>query len=158
MFKSHGNFKGGNFQGKVTYVDDNGKCSIEYDDGDTEVITVAEVSQWMKKLPKPPPPPPGNNPAANERSKKPTTTCIKYIGAELITWGSAGRSKSKYRSRIRIENKMISLGMFDTAKEAALRYDKEAILQGRTLSRLNFPELAPKNYNPQQKLRHQNTR
>jgi len=49
-FKPHGNFKGGDFQGKVTYVDEYGLCSIEYEDGDTEVITVTEVEECIKKF------------------------------------------------------------------------------------------------------------
>jgi hypothetical protein len=78
----------------------------------------------------------------------------KYFGIELLTWSGNGK---KYRARIRVNNKIQNLGTYDTAHEAACHYDQAAIQAGRTLSKLNFPERAPKGYHPQQKLCHLNT-
>ena len=44
------------------------------------------------------------------------------------------------------DTKQLYLGTFDNAKDAAIEYDKAAIKAGKSLSRLNFPDKAPRNY------------
>ena len=74
------------------------------------------------------------------------------------------RSKSaiiqgnKYQARIMTDGKGKHLGSYDTAKQAAKVYDKEAIKLHRPLSKLNYPKKAPDGYTPiQQPLRSTNT-
>jgi len=67
---------------------------------------------------------------------------------------------NKYRAQISIGNgKQRYLGSsFDTAKQAAKAYDKEAIKLRRPFSRLNFPKKAPAGFSPiQQPLQSDNT-
>ena len=76
-----------------------------------------------------------------------------YIG---VTKNNGG---NKYTARIRIDGKQISIGSsYDTAKQAAKAYDKEAIKLRRPLFTLNYPKKAPVGYTPIQKtLRSRNT-
>jgi len=50
-----------------------------------------------------------------------------------------------------INGKLKYLGSYDTAKQAAKVYDKEAIRLGRPFSSLNYPKKAPVGYTPVQK-------
>lgn len=66
-----------------------------------------------------------------------------YIG---VTRTSSG----KYTAAIKINGKNKYLGSYDTAKQAAKAYDKEAIKLRRPFSKLNFPKKAPVGYTPLQ--------
>jgi len=58
----------------------------------------------------------------------------------------------KYRAFISIDGKTKYLGSsYDTAKQAAKAYDKEAIKLRRPFSKLNYPKKAPVGYTPIQK-------
>ena len=48
-------------------------------------------------------------------------------------------------------NGKLKIGLYDTAKQAAKAYDKEAIKLRKPFSKLNFPEKAPVGYTPIQK-------
>ena len=65
----------------------------------------------------------------------------------------------KYVAQISIDGKTRSFGSsYDTAKQAAKAYDKEAIKLRKPLSKLNYPKKAPVGYTPiQQALRSTNT-
>ena len=75
-----------------------------------------------------------------------------YIG---VTKLSSGR----YRASIRINGKTQQIGSsYDTAKQAAKAYDKEAIKLRRPFFKLNYPKKAPVGYTPiQQPLQSNNT-
>ena len=76
-----------------------------------------------------------------------------YFGVKKITNGD------KYEATIKIDGKYKNLGSsYDTAKQAAKAYDKEAIRLRKPLSSLNFPERAPVGYKPiRQPLQSRNT-
>jgi hypothetical protein len=86
----------------------------------------------------------------NRRSKSKSG----YFGVRKVL-----RSSGKYQVVIRIDGKTISFGSsYDTAKQAAKAYDKEAIKLRRPFSKLNYPKTAPVGYTPIQKsLRSNNT-
>ena len=66
--------------------------------------------------------------------------------------------RGKYRAVILINGKSKNLGSYDTAKQAAKAYDKEAIELRRPFSKLNYPKKAPVGYTPiQQPLTSRNT-
>ena len=68
------------------------------------------------------------------------------------------KHSGKYQARIRIDGKLKSLGTYNTAKQAAKAYDKEAIKLRRPFSKLNYPKKAPVGYTPiQQPLTSRNT-
>ena len=76
--------------------------------------------------------------------------------------GYCGVSKTlsgKYMARITNNGKQKTIGSsYDTAKQAANAYDKEAIRLGKPLSLMNYPKKAPVGYTPIQKaLRSTNT-
>ena len=73
-------------------------------------------------------------------------------------FGVAKTSTGRYRAQIWIDGKMKNIGTYDTAKEAAKAYDKEAIKLRKPLSTLNHPKKAPVGYTPiQQPLHSHNT-
>ena len=73
--------------------------------------------------------------------------------------GVRKRTSGRYQAEISIGNgKQKSLGSYDTAKQAAKAYDKEAIKLRKPFSKLNYPKKAPAGYTPiQQALRSDNT-
>jgi len=87
-----------------------------------------------------------------KRKKRRSSSKSGYIG---VTKKSSG----KYEARITIDSKQITIGSsYDTAKQAAKAYDKEAIKLRRPFSKLNYPKTAPVGYTPIQKaLRSDNT-
>ena len=68
-------------------------------------------------------------------------------------FGVLKTANGKYQARISMGNrKDKSLGSsYDTAKQAAKAYDKEAIKLRRPFSKLNYPKKAPVGYTPKQK-------
>ena len=66
--------------------------------------------------------------------------------------GVAKAPSGKYQAEISIGNgKQKYIGSYDTAKQAAKAYDKEAIKLRRPFSTLNYPKKAPVGYTPIQK-------
>ena len=64
----------------------------------------------------------------------------------------------RYKSKIKIDDKIKYLGSYETCKQAAKAHDKEAIKERRPLSKLNYPKEAPVGYTPiQQALLSRNT-
>ena len=57
--------------------------------------------------------------------------------------GVTKRASGRFNTGIRINGKKTSLGMFDTAIEAALAYDQAAIKNGNKSHTLNFPDGFP---------------
>ena len=81
-------------------------------------------------------------------------------------FGVRKRPSGKYEATLQMgkcetnqmKRRTISLGYYDTAKEAAKRYDIEAIKSRRPFSALNYPKKAPVGYTPlQQPLQSRNT-
>jgi hypothetical protein len=62
----------------------------------------------------------------------------------------------KFQARIMIDSKKKCIGSFDTAKQAAEAFDKEAIKLRRPFSKLNYPKKAPVGYTPIQQPLHSN--
>ena len=86
------------------------------------------------------------------RRKKRSKSKSGYFGVEKLPSG-------KYRAKIWIDGKWKYLGSsYDTAKQAAKAYDKEAFKLRRPFSKLNYPKKAPVGYTPiQQPLLSRNT-
>jgi hypothetical protein len=74
-------------------------------------------------------------------------------------FGVAKESSGKYRASISIDGKTKHIGLsYNTAKQAARAFDKEAIKLRRPFSTLNYPKKAPVGYTPiQQALQSRNT-
>jgi len=74
-------------------------------------------------------------------------------------WFGVTKQGKKFIAVIRINGKLKYLGSsYDTAKQAAKAYDKEAIKLRRPFSKLNYPKKAPVGYTPiQQPLLSRNT-
>jgi hypothetical protein len=89
----------------------------------------------------------------SKRRKRSNRSKSGYIGVRNNTNGD------KYAAKISINGKIKYLGSsYDTAKQAAKAYDKEAIKLRRPFSKLNYPKKAPVGYTPiQQALRSTNT-
>jgi hypothetical protein len=87
------------------------------------------------------------------KRKKRSKSKSGYIGVRKNNRGN------KYGASIKIDGKTKSLGSsYDTAKQAAKAYDKEAIKLRRPFSTLNYPKKAPVGYTPiQQPLQSNNT-
>ena len=62
-------------------------------------------------------------------------------------FGVYKESSGKYRMSI-MANGKVKIGLYDTAKQAAKAYDKEAIKLRRPFSKLNYPKKAPVGYTP----------
>jgi len=77
------------------------------------------------------------------KRKKRSNNKSGYIGVE--------QRGNKYRSKIKIDGKYKNLGSYDTAKQAAKAYDKEAVKLRVPFSKLNYPKKAPVGYTPAQK-------
>ena len=74
-------------------------------------------------------------------------------------FGVQKKPSGRYQAKIGIgDGKYKCLGYYDSAKQAAKAYDKEAIILRRPFSKLNYPKKAPVGYTPiQQLLRSNNT-
>ena len=48
-------------------------------------------------------------------------------------------SGARFRARIQIDGKLVRMGLFDTAEEAARAYDAKAREMGKPEAHLNFP-------------------
>ena len=84
------------------------------------------------------------------KRKKRSKSKSGYIGVSKETSG-------RYTARICINRKHKYLGSsYDTAKQAAKAYDKEAIKLGRPFAKLNYPKKAPVGYTPIQKALYSN--
>ncbi len=77
------------------------------------------------------------------RRKRRSKSKSGYFGVIKV---KSGRYQA--RMRINIDNKPKYLGSYDTARQAANAYDKEAIILQRPFSTLNFPKRAPAGYTP----------
>jgi hypothetical protein len=88
----------------------------------------------------------------SKRKKRRSKSKTGYFGAKKLPSG-------KYQARITINGKQKTIGSsYDTAKQAAKAYDKEAIRLRRPFTTLNYPKKAPVDYTPiQQALRSTNT-
>ena len=87
----------------------------------------------------------------SKRKKRSKRSKSGYIGVRKKLSG-------KYEATIGIDGKDKYLGSYDTAKQAAKAYDKEAIRLRRPFSKLNYPKKAPVGYTPiQQALKSNNT-
>ena len=69
----------------------------------------------------------------------------------VVNNGKKGSQYKKFVARIYIDQKPKHIGSYNTAKEAAEAYDKEAIKLRRRFNQLNFPKKAPVGYTPIQK-------
>ena len=87
------------------------------------------------------------------KRKKRSTSKSGYFGVVKNIDGN------KFQARIYINCKAKCIGSsYDTAKQAAKAFDKEAIKLGRPFSTLNYPKKAPVGYTPiQQTLQSRNT-
>ena len=87
------------------------------------------------------------------KRKKRSNSKSGYIGVVKNHRGN------KYQAKISINGKQTYIGSsYDTAKQAAKAYDKEAIKLRKPFSSLNYPKKAPVGYTPiQQTLRSDNT-
>ena len=83
----------------------------------------------------------------SKRKKRRSKCKSGYFGV----FADTRRSKYRYQANIRTNDKNKYLGSYDTAKQAAKAYDKEAIKLRRAFSTLNFPKKAPVGYTPIQK-------
>ena len=61
---------------------------------------------------------------------------FKYKG--VYNYQRPNKTNNRWQAMIRIENKLIHLGMFSTAEEAAIAYDKKAIETWGEFATVNF--------------------
>jgi hypothetical protein len=64
-------------------------------------------------------------------SRKRSGTSSRYKGVSL--------QRKRWRAQIKLDGKLIYLGMFDTEEQAAMAYDYAAIELFGEFSRINFP-------------------
>jgi hypothetical protein len=81
----------------------------------------------------------------SKRMKRSKISKSGFFGVRKNTTGN------KYAASIKIDGKNIHLGSYDTAKQAAKAYEKEAIKLRKPFSKLNYPKKAPAGYTPIQK-------
>jgi hypothetical protein len=83
------------------------------------------------------------------RRKKRSNSKSGYIGVDKRSSGKT--NWIKYRASITVGGKTKQIGLsYNTAKQAAKAFDKEAIKLRRPFSSLNFPKEAPVSYTPMQ--------
>jgi hypothetical protein len=68
------------------------------------------------------------------------------IQQALVSWNTVGyrgvyMNGKKYQARLKIGGKVTPLGTHDTAKEAAIVYDRAVLKANRSTSLLNFPDM-----------------
>jgi hypothetical protein len=70
-------------------------------------------------------------------------TPIQQSLSSTNTVGYRGVSKigKKFQAYIRIGSKRTHLGMYDTAKEAAIAYDRAVLKANKSTTLLNFPDM-----------------
>ena len=51
-----------------------------------------------------------------------------------------GKNGKRFKSQIQVGKKMLHLGMYATVEEAAIAYDRAAIVHKRPKTDLNFPD------------------
>ena len=77
----------------------------------------------------------------SKRKRRRSKSKTGFIGVTKVL-------SEKYRVMIWIDGKNKYLGSYETAKQAAKAYDKEAIKARKPLSTLNYPKRAPVGYTP----------
>ena len=85
--------------------------------------------------------------SSSSSSHKPAQPTQKRKLSKKNTSGYRGVSKSgnnRYVARLRVNHKLLSLGTYDTPKEAALAFDRAIVLHKLPNNKLNYPDGLPK--------------
>lgn len=85
----------------------------------------------------------GNNIFSNlrEGTRKDNSRNANPWSTKNVPYKGVGIKHSRYSSRIRVDGKLINIGYFQSAVQAALAYDDAAIKYFKEFAFLNFPEL-----------------